>query len=102
MTLLRCLTFLFGSLTDSHSLALLDLFISFEASICSTMAFLPLANSDHVVVSVSFDIPINSKQDAPFHCIAYGYSCADWDGLLLLLVNFVSVFRLELMYNPSL
>ena len=51
---------------------------------------------------------------APFHCIAYGYSRADWDGLLiicekfhgrislnsvylLLLVNFVSGFRLELM-----
>ena len=23
----------------------------------------------------------DSKQDAPFHRIAYGYSCADWDGL---------------------
>ena len=22
-----------------------------------------------------------SKRDAPFHCIAYDYSCADWDGL---------------------
>ena len=34
---------------DSHSPALLDLFISSDASICSTMAFSPLANSDHVV-----------------------------------------------------
>ena len=48
-----------------------------------------------------------------FHCIAYNYSHADWDSLvpwmfhgrlssnsvpLLLLVNFVSRFRLELMY----
>ena len=33
---------------DSHSPALLDLFISSDASICSTMAFPPLGNSDHV------------------------------------------------------
>ena len=66
---------------DSHSPALLDLFISFDASICSTMAFPPLGNSDHVVVSVSIDFPINSKQDTPFHRMAYDYSCADWDGL---------------------
>ena len=45
------------------------------------MAFPPLGNSDHVVVSVSIDFPINSKQDIPFHCMAYDYSCADWDGL---------------------
>ena len=45
------------------------------------MAFPPLGNSDHVVVSVSIDFPINSKQDTPFHRIAYDYSCADWDGL---------------------
>ena len=35
---------------DSHSPALLDLFISSDASISSTMAFPPLGNSDHVVV----------------------------------------------------
>ena len=45
------------------------------------MAFPPLGNSDHVVVSVSIDFPINSKQDAPFHRVAYDYSRADWDGL---------------------
>ena len=66
---------------DSHSLALLDLFISSDASICSTMAFPTLGNSDHVVVSVSIDFPINSKQDSLFHCVAYDYSRADWDGL---------------------
>ena len=37
---------------DSHSPALLDLFISSDASICSTMAFPPLRNSDNVLVSV--------------------------------------------------
>ena len=66
---------------DSHSPALLDLFLSSDASICSTMAFPPLGNSDHVVVSVSIDFPINSKQDTPFYCVAYDHSRADWDGL---------------------
>ena len=81
MTLLKWLTFLLGSLTDSHSPAFLDLFVSYNTSICSTMTFPPLGNSDHVVVSVSIDFPTNSKQDALFHCIAYDYSSADWDGL---------------------
>ena len=66
---------------DSHNPALLDLFLTSDASICSTMAFPPLGNSDHVVVSVSIDFPTNSQQDAPFHRIAYDYSRADWDGL---------------------
>ena len=61
--------------------AVLDLFISSDVSICSTIAFSPLGNSDHVVVSVSIDFPINSKQDVPFHCVAYDYSRADQDGL---------------------
>ena len=66
---------------EPNSPALLDLFLSSDTSICSIMAFLPLGNSDNVVVSVSIDFPINSKWNAPFHCIAYDYSCADWDGL---------------------
>ena len=66
---------------DSHSPALLDLFIYSDASICSTMAFATLGNSDHFAVSVSIDFPINSQQDAPFHRIAYDYSRADWDDL---------------------
>ena len=64
---------------DSHSPALLDLFHSFEASICSTISFPPLANSDHVVVSVSIDFPSYSQRDAPLHHIAYDYSRDDWD-----------------------
>ena len=100
---------------DSHSPALLDLFISSDASICSAMAFPPLGNSNHVVVIVSIDFPSNSQQDALFHHIAYDYSLADWDDLwdhlrnvtwedifklvlLLLLVKFVSGFRLELKF----
>ena len=35
---------------DFYSPALLDLFLSSDASICSTMASPPLGNSDHVVV----------------------------------------------------
>ena len=79
------------------------------------MIFPPLRNSD-VIVSGSLDFPSNSKEDALFHCIAYDYSHADWDGLcdhlrkfhgrislisvlLLLLISFVSGFRLELMYK---
>ena len=41
------------------------------------MAFTPLGNSDHVVVSVSIDFPT----DASFHRIAYDYCRANWDGL---------------------
>ena len=62
---------------DSHSPALLDLFISSDAGICSIMAFPPLENYDHVVVPVSIDFPSNSRRDAPFHCIPYDYSRAD-------------------------
>ena len=66
---------------DSHSPALLDLFISSDASICSAKAFPPLRNSDHAVVSVSIDFPSYLQRDAPFHHITYDYSRADWDGL---------------------
>ena len=45
------------------------------------MAFPWLGNSDHVVVTVSIDFSSSSQQDALFHCIAYDYSCADWDDL---------------------
>ena len=99
--------------SDSHILTLLDLFLSSDASICSTMAFPPLTNSDHVV-SVSIEFSWNSKQDVPFHGIAYAYFRLDWNCLpchwrnvpwslslllLLLLVNFVIRFRLKLMYT---
>ena len=47
----------------------------------ATMAFPPLVNSDHAVVSVSIDSPSNSQRVALFHCIDYVYSCADWDSL---------------------
>ena len=90
---------------DSHSPALLDLIISSDANICSTVAFPPFGNSDNVFVSVSIDSPSNSQRDAPFRRIAYDYSRADVlcgislnSVLLLLPVNFMSGFRLELMH----
>ena len=63
---------------DSNIPALLHLFLSSDASVCSAMALPPLGNS-HIVVSVSIDFPSESKQDAP--CCSYDYSCADRDGL---------------------
>ena len=82
---------------DSHSLALLDLFISSDASICSTMAFPPLGNSDQVSASVSIDFPSYSQQDPPFHHIAYDYSHVDWDGVCDHLRNLLSedIFKLS-------
>ena len=65
----------------SHSPALLGLFISSDANICSTIAFPPVRNFDHVVVSVTIDFPSYSQLDASFQGIAYDYSCADWDCL---------------------
>ena len=114
MTLLGWLTFLLGFLSLILTVCSFG-FIPSDASICSTMAVPPLGNSDHVVVSVSNDFLSNSKRDGPFQCIAYNYSCADWEGLrnqlrdvpwedmlslvfLLLLVNFLILLKLELMY----
>ena len=62
---------------DSHSRALLDLFISSFASICSTIAFPPFGNSDHVVISVSIEFSSNSKENTLFHRMAFDYSRDD-------------------------
>ena len=66
---------------DSHGPALLDLFLTPDASICSTIAFPALGNSDHVLVSVSIDFPSNSQRDTLFYRQAYDYSLAEWYGL---------------------
>ena len=86
------------------------LFFSSDASICSTVAFPLLGNSDHVAVSVSIDFPSHSQWDATLHQIACDYFCGMifviiWEifherislnsELLLLLADFVSGFRLE-------
>ena len=64
---------------DSHSPALLDLFLL--TLVFVLYWFPPFGNSARVVVSVSIDFPLYSQRDAPFHCIAYDYSRDDWDSL---------------------
>ena len=66
---------------DSHSPAILSLFLSSDTSIYSIMTFLWLGTFDLVVVSVSIDFPLYLQQDVLFHHILYDYSCANWDGL---------------------
>ena len=72
--LLKWFIFLLRSLTVTLSPTLLDLFLSSDAGICSTMAFPQLGNSNHVVASVSIDFLSNSKRDALFHCIVFDNS----------------------------
>ena len=60
---------------DSDIPALLDFFLSSDTSICSTMAFPLLWNSDQVVASVSTDFASNSEWDNLFYCITYKYFC---------------------------
>ena len=75
----------------------LDLFLCSDASICSEMVFSPLGNSNHVVVLVSIDFLSNSQRDPLFYCIAYDYSCVDWDSLLYHLrgVPWEDIFKLS-------
>ena len=57
---------------NAQSPALFYLFIYPDPSICSTVTFHLLPNSEHVV-SVSIDSPSNSKEDALFLWLAYDY-----------------------------
>ena len=51
---------------DSHSSALLALFISSDTSICSVMAFSLWGNSYHIIVSVSIDwLSVKLKTGCP-------------------------------------
>ena len=59
---------------DSNSFALLDWFISSDASICSNMAFPKLGNSDHVLAS----FPLTFCQ---IHNGIPSFIIADWDSL---------------------
>ena len=51
-----------------------------DARICFTVAFPPLGNSDHVIVSVSIGFPSHSKGNVTFHRTAYEYCRADCNG----------------------
>ena len=81
MTLLRWLTFLLGFQTVILIVLLFWIYLSSDTRLCSTKAFFPLGNCDHVFVSVCIEFPSNPQQDALFHRIAYDYSCTGWDGL---------------------
>ena len=80
---------------DAHSPAFLDFFLSADASIFCTMVFPPLANSNHIVVSVLIDFTSNSQLDALLR--DDHFRDVPWEDLLLP-VNFVSRLELELMY----
>ena len=62
---------------ESHNPTLLDLFISSDASICSTMASLHW----EILVMLLSQFPSNSQLDATFHRIAYDYSRPDCEHL---------------------
>ena len=57
MILLIQLTFLLRSQIANLAVLLFSIYLFLDASICSTMAFPPLGNSDDVVVSVSTAFP---------------------------------------------
>ena len=61
--------------------AFLDLLIYSDTNICSTVAFSPLGDSNHISVLVPTDFPSHSKGVAPFHRTAYNYCCVDWGHL---------------------
>ena len=63
------------------SVTLLDLFLSFDPRICSTVAFTSSGNSDYVVFLVSIDFPSKWIKGTPFHHADFHYYYADWDGL---------------------
>ena len=118
ITLLKWLTFLLGSLTVTLTVLLfwIYLFILIPVFVLQLLTLhSPLGNANHVVLSVSNDFLTNSKRDAPFYRIVMTILVLTgmvfvniWEMfhgrislnsvLLLLLVNFVSGFRLELMY----
>ena len=103
------------TLHNSHSPTLLDLFLSSDVSICFIMNFSLLENSDHVLVSVSIDFQSYLQRMPHFIALLmtilmlirtvfviilemfHGRISLSRE-LLLLLMNFVSVLRLELMH----
>ena len=56
---------------DSRNPALLNFFLSSDASFCFVMSFPSLGISDHVVDLFSIDVPSNSRWDTSFHWISY-------------------------------
>ena len=69
---------------DYHSPALLDLFTSSDAIICSTVPFPPLGNSDHAVISVSTD-SLQTGKGMPLF-IAQGITILMLIGMIFLII----------------
>ena len=86
---------------DSENSALLNIFLSSDPSICSTVAFRPLWNSAHVVVSVFIEFLPNPKDD---------YYYPDWAVFVISLemfhgrisLNFVHLFLLNFVNRTRL
>ena len=85
---------------DSDNLAPSDLFISSDASICLTMAFPPLGNSDHVLLCFHC-LSVKLKKGCPFQHKAFDSSCADWDSLHYHLEMFHRRIIFELSANAA-
>ena len=81
-TLLRCLTFLLGSLTVTLTVLLFWIYL-FLLMPVYVLQWVSLHWEILIMLlsQLQFYFPINSKRDPLFHCIAYDYSCADWDDL---------------------
>ena len=75
---------------DSHSPAPLDFFLSSDVSSCSTMAFPPLRNSDHVVISFSIDFPLFHNRMSCFIALLMA---------ILVLIGMVFVIIWEMFYG---
>ena len=93
---------LLGSLTVTLTVLLFWIYLF----LLTLLFFSPLGNADHAVVSVSSDFTINSKATILVLIVMVFviiwemfHGRISWNSVfLLLLVNFVSSFRLELMY----
>ena len=96
---------------DCHSSALLHLVLSSDASICSTMAWLSLLWEILTMLLPQFPLPFCQTQKEMYRLVAQltnilvliemvftYYERISFNSVLLLLLNFVSRFRLELMY----
>ena len=82
MTLFRWLTFLLGSLTVTLTVLLFWIYF-YLLMLVFVLQWLSLYLE--IVIMLLSQFPLTSHQtqnwDAPFHRIAYDYSCAGWDGL---------------------
>ena len=82
MTLLKWLTFILGSLTVALIVLLFFIYL-FLLMLVFVLQWLSLHWEILTMLLSQFPLifQTDSKWDAPFHHIAFDYSCFDWDGL---------------------